>query len=158
MKRFLLRIFVLLLAFSALSLGSCHRKNGDDAREKDNNSLQKQPNLEQNTASKPGNTYMQIAQQEAKRIIDFVEGILILDVRTEEEFAQEHIAGAICVPVETIGAAPPAALPDKAQKILVYCRSGRRSKIAAQALCDLGYTDVLEFGGILTRPYETVRP
>ena len=88
-----------------------------------------------------------ITQDEAKRVMEEEPSCVILDVRTEEEYETGHIAGAVCIPVETI-AGPPEALPDLGQTILVYCRSGRRSKQAAQKLADLGYTDIREFGGI----------
>ena len=94
-------------------------------------------------------SYTQITQQEAARIMEEESGFVILDVRTREEFAAGHIPGAICVPNESIADVPPAELPDKAQRILVYCRSGRRSKEAAQKLADMGYTAVMEFGGII---------
>ena len=98
------------------------------------------------------NTYKQITQKEAKEIMDSRKDILILDVRTQDEFKTGHIKGAICIPVEEITASnnPPKTLKDKNQTILVYCRSGRRSKIAAEHLAKLGYTDILEFGGVLT--------
>ena len=78
------------------------------------------------------------------------EGYLILDVRTQEEYADGHIPGAICVPNESISEEMPEELPDKEQLILVYCRSGNRSKQAAQKLAELGYTNVKEFGGIMS--------
>lgn len=93
--------------------------------------------------------YTQISQEEAARIMAEEEDFILLDVRTEEEFAAGHIPGAICLPVDDIGTEKPEILPDTAQTVLVYCRSGRRSKIAAQTLAALGYTDVREFGGIL---------
>lgn len=100
--------------------------------------------------------YRQITQEEASRIMREESGYVILDVRTEEEFAEGHIPGAVCIPVETIGDEPPAQLPDKDRLILIYCRSGRRSKIASEQLAALGYTNILEFGGIITWTGETV--
>ena len=102
-------------------------------------------------------TYTQITQEEAQRIMREEEGYLIVDVRRSDEFAEGHIPGAVLVTLETIGAEMPAQLPDKDQKLLVYCRSGRRSKEAAQKLADLGYSQVYEFGGILTWPGEITR-
>ena len=81
---------------------------------------------------------------------------IILDVRTREEFADKHIPGAICIPNETIGTKNIPELPDKDQLILVYCRSGNRSKQASEKLVALGYTNIVEFGGILDWPGETV--
>lgn len=97
--------------------------------------------------------YKQITPQEAKALMDREKNICILDVRTQEEYASGHIKKAICLPNEKI-TEEPKALPDKKQKLLVYCRSGRRSKQAAQKLVDLGYENVLEFGGILEWPYQ----
>lgn len=98
--------------------------------------------------------YMNITAEEAKRIMDDTEGYLILDVRAQEEYDEGHIPGAVVIPHTEVEARAEAELPDKEQVILVYCRSGRRSKLAAQALADLGYTNVKEFGGILDWPYE----
>ena len=83
-------------------------------------------------------------------------GYIILDVRTPQEFAQGHIPNAVNIAVETIGSEPPAELPDKNQLIMVYCRSGNRSKTASDALAKMGYTNVVEFGGIKTWPGEVV--
>jgi rhodanese-related sulfurtransferase len=102
-------------------------------------------------------TYEQISGAEAKALMDRESGYIIIDARTLEEYAQGHIPGAIMIPEYEIADRAEKELPDKDQLILVYCRSGRRSKIAAQALCDLGYTNVKEFGGIITWEYETVR-
>lgn len=97
-------------------------------------------------------TYQQITPQEAKEIMDTKNDIVILDVRTQEEYAQKHIKNAVCLPNEEISGEPDI-LPDKTQQILVYCRSGNRSRQAAQKLADMGYENVLEFGGILDWPY-----
>lgn len=101
--------------------------------------------------------YEQISQKEAKSLMDNNKNIVILDVRTKKEFDEGHIKGAINIPVETIGSIPPAQLRDKKQMILVYCRSGRRSKMAAQKLGTIGYENVLEFGGIMDWGYGTVK-
>ncbi|RKI43412.1 carboxymethylenebutenolidase [bacterium D16-51] len=97
--------------------------------------------------------YRQITPREAKEIMDTEDDIVILDVRTEQEYASGHIKNAVCLPNEEI-LGEPEILPDKGQKILVYCRSGNRSKQAAQKLADMGYGNVLEFGGILDWPYQ----
>ena len=99
--------------------------------------------------------YMNITAQEAKQIMDREEGYIILDVRTQEEYDQGHIPGAIVIPNTEIEARAEDELTDKNQLILVYCRSGRRSKMAAEILVDLGYTNIKEFGGIIDWPYET---
>jgi rhodanese-related sulfurtransferase len=98
--------------------------------------------------------YMNITAQEAKEIMDTQEGYIILDVREQDEFDQGHIPGAILIPYTQIDRKAEDMLPDLDQLILVYCRSGRRSKIAAEALVELGYTNIKEFGGILDWPYE----
>ena len=99
--------------------------------------------------------YMNITAEEAKQIMDTEEGYIILDVRTQEEYDQGHIPGAILIPDTEIKAEAENILTDKAQLILVYCRSGRRSKLAAESLVELGYTNIKEFGGIIDWPYET---
>ena len=98
-------------------------------------------------------TYQQITAEEAKKRMEQEADALILDVRTREEFETGHIKGAVCLPNEEISGEPEE-LPDKGQTILVYCRSGNRSKQAAQKLADLGYQQVYEFGGILDWPYQ----
>ena len=101
-------------------------------------------------------TYRQVSSDEAAAMMASESGYLILDVRTRAEYEQGHIPGAVCVPNETIGTDDIPALPDKSQLILVYCRSGNRSKQAAQKLVDAGYTNIVEFGGILSWTGETV--
>ena len=98
--------------------------------------------------------YEQITPQEAKRIMDSGEEHIILDTREQDEFDQGHIPGAILIPYTEIENKAEEMLPDKDKLILVYCRSGRRSKIAAESLAKLGYTNVKEFGGIIDWPYE----
>ena len=101
--------------------------------------------------------YMNITAEEAKQIMDIEEGYIILDARTQEEYDQGHIPGAIVISHEEIAEKAEEVLTDKDQLILVYCRSGRRSKIAAEALVELGYTNIREFGGIIDWPYEVER-
>ena len=100
--------------------------------------------------------YQQVTAAEAVSLMDTEEEYIILDVRTREEYENEHIPGAICIPNETIGAKEIPELPDKNQLILVYCRSGNRSKQAAEKLVKLGYTNIVEFGGIHDWTGETV--
>ena len=102
------------------------------------------------------NVYEQITPDEAKALMDSEEGYIILDVRTPEEFAERHIEGAILIPDYEIGEKAESILTDKDQLILVYCRSGRRSKNAANELAALGYTNIKEFGGINDWKYGTV--
>lgn len=101
--------------------------------------------------------YVHISQEDAMAQMVDGEDYILLDVRTQAEYAEGHIPGAICLPNETIGSEPPAELPDREQTILVYCRSGRRSAEAAQKLADMGYVNVLEFGGILDWTGEIVK-
>ena len=98
--------------------------------------------------------YQQITPQEAKKIMDSGEEYIILDVREQDEYDSGHIPGAILIPYTEIENKAKGMLPDKDAQILVYCRSGRRSKIASESLVKLGYTDIKEFGGIIDWPYE----
>lgn len=115
-------------------------------------------NSQQKGTADDGSTelsYEQISGEEAKQIIDSQSGYVIIDARTQAEYDSGHIKNAIMIPEYEISEKAAKMLPDKEQLILVYCRSGRRSKIAAQALVDLGYTNVKEFGGIIDWKYET---
>lgn len=127
-------IILLLLLFLPVFLSSCKGAEG---------------------AIKDG--YRQINAEQAKKIMDEQQGYLILDVRTKEEFEQGHIPGAVLLPNEEIGTEEIDVLPDKDQLILVYCRSGNRSKQASQKLVDLGYTNIYEFGGINQWPYDIIK-
>lgn len=100
--------------------------------------------------------YTQISQEEAAKIMAEETGFIVLDVRTQEEYDEAHIPGAVNIANETIGTDEIPELPDKDQVLLVYCRSGRRSKEASEKLAALGYTHVLEFGGIITWTGETI--
>ena len=102
-------------------------------------------------------SYEQIGGAEAKALMDSESGYIIIDARTQEEYDQGHIPGAILIPEYEIADRAEKELPDKDQLILVYCRSGRRSKIAAEELVKLGYTNVKEFGGIIDWEYEIVK-
>lgn len=125
MTKLLYCLMLLTLFFAA----GCHRtKKKDDAA---------------------ANEYRMITMSEAKEMMEDEDDYIILDVRTEEEYEAGHIPGAICVPNESIGEEEVDELPDKEQLILVYCRSGIRSKQAAKKLAALGYGNIVEFGGIL---------
>lgn len=130
---------LLLLALGALLLAGC----ASDKPEK-------------TEAESMAHTYTQISQETAVEMMARDDGHVVVDVRRVDEYAAGHIPGAILIPNEEIDGAPPAALPDLDQIILVYCRSGNRSKQASQKLADMGYTRVYEFGGILTWPGEVV--
>ena len=101
-------------------------------------------------------SYRQITMDEAAVMMETEQDYIILDVRRPDEFADKHIPGAINNPNETIGTEPIPELPNQDQLILVYCRSGNRSKQASDKLVALGYTNIVEFGGIIDWPGETV--
>lgn len=138
MKKYKGLIIMLIVAISLFGLAGC--------------------GSEKNTAaSTPQKAeFEQITAQQAKEIMEKETGYIIIDARTQEEFDEGHIEGAIMIPEYEISERAEKELPNKEQLILVYCRSGRRSKIASQALVDLGYTNVKEFGGIIDWPYEIV--
>ena len=102
-------------------------------------------------------SYELISPEQAKAIMDTEKEYIIIDARTAEEFAEGHIADAILIPEYEIADRAEKELPDKEQLILVYCRSGRRSKIASEELVKLGYTNVKEYGGIIDWPYKVVK-
>lgn len=104
-----------------------------------------------------GASYKQISAAEAKALMDSESGYVIIDARTQSEYSEGHIPGAILIPEYEISSRAENELKDKNQLILVYCRSGRRSKIAAEELAKLGYTNVKEFGGIIDWKYEITR-
>lgn len=100
-------------------------------------------------------SYQQISQEKAKEMMD-TQGVVILDVREQDEYDSGHIPGAVLLPVGSIDEEfATVVIPEKDTTVLIYCRSGRRSKTASSALAGLGYTNIYEFGGINTWPYET---
>lgn len=126
-----------LLLFLIVSLAGCGSRE-EDAK---------------NTAS-----YQQITAEKAKSMMEEQPDAVILDVREQDEYDAGHIPGAVLLPVGTINEETAAsAIPEKDTVVLVYCRSGNRSKTASQALADLGYTQIYEFGGIKDWPYEVER-
>lgn len=100
--------------------------------------------------------YSKMKAEEAKEIID-AQDIIILDVRTPAEYQEAHIQGALLIPDYDLRASSETKLPDKDAKILIYCRSGSRSRAAAKALINMGYTDVHDFGGLMSWPYDLVQ-
>lgn len=102
-----------------------------------------------------GDSYRKIDAEEGKRMMD-AGGVVIVDVRTPSEYAEKHIPGAVNIPNEDIGAQKPAGLDDLDETLIVYCRTGVRSKQAADKLIDLGYQNVYDMGGIVDWPYDTV--
>ncbi len=95
------------------------------------------------------NSYRQIDQETAKKMMEQDDGHVVVDVRRLDEYESGHIPGAICIPNEDIESEPPEELPNRSQIILIYCRSGNRSKQAAEKLFDMGYLKLYEFGGII---------
>ena len=126
-------IIMLLISLSLFGMTACDGENGK------------------------ASTYEQITAEQAKTIMDTEKEYIIIDARTEEEFAEGHIENAVLIPEYEIANRAEKELPDKEQLILVYCRSGRRSKIASEELVKLGYTNVKEFGGIGDWPYEVIK-
>ena len=126
-------IIMLLISLSLFGMTACGSENGKSS------------------------TYEQITAEQAKTIMDTEKDYVIIDARTEDEFAEGHIENAILIPEYEIKDRAEKELPDKEQLILVYCRSGRRSKIASEELVKLGYTNVKEFGGIIDWPYDVVK-
>ena len=116
------------------------------------------PDVTPANTTNTGSVYTQITQAEAKEMMAREDGHVVVDVRRQDEYDAGHIPGAILIPNEDIITTPPPALPDKTRVILIYCRSGRRSKEAAQKLADMGYINVYEFGGIITWDGEITTP
>ena len=112
--------------------------------------------VSKDAAQTPVIEYKRITAEEAKARMDSGDEIIILDVRTEEEYNSGHIPNAILIPNETITDKMPDLLPDLEAEILIYCRSGNRSAQAAKKLIAIGYTNVYDFGGIIDWPYDTV--
>lgn len=142
----------IILLTVALTLFSCGCGKENDIK---NDNITKENITENSTVNSLG--YEQISGEEAKKIMDSETGYIIIDARTQEEFDEGHIENAILIPEYEISERAEKELTDKNQLILVYCRSGRRSKIAAQALVELGYTNVKEFGGIIDWKFEVVK-
>ena len=137
------KLLAVAICFATLGLASCGGGNGEE----------NPPDSE----TEKKNEYEQITSEQAKELMDTETDYIIIDARTQEEFDEGHIKGAILIPEYEIAQRAESELPNKEALILVYCRSGRRSKIASQQLADLGYVNVKEFGGIIDWPYEVVR-
>lgn len=136
-------IMILLVAFIIGTISACSGKNnGEDVTTE---------------GGQEEGSYLQITQDEAKKMMGEEGNYIILDVRTESEYAEGHIPDAICIPNETIDENITEQLQDQEQVILVYCRSGNRSKQASEKLANLGYSNIYEFGGINTWAYDIVQ-
>ncbi|MBR5239246.1 MAG: rhodanese-like domain-containing protein [Clostridia bacterium] len=130
------KLCILWIAIFCIAITACTNHTGDTVNEQGESIM-----------------YEQITPQKAKELMETESDYIILDVREQDEFDGGHIPGAILIPYTQINAKAEAMLPDPDQLILVYCRSGRRSKIASESLVKLGYTNVKEFGGINDWPY-----
>lgn len=148
MKKLRRFIVMLLISISLFGLCGCQGDNdGTKFNETDNKFTENVDLL----------GYEQIDSKKAKEIMDSGVDYILIDARTEEEFSEGHIEGAVLIPEYEIANRAEEELPDKDALILVYCRSGRRSKIASADLVKLGYTNVKEFGGIIDWPYDVVK-
>lgn len=141
-RRAVLAVFVVL----CMLLTACG--NGTSSSESAQSEVQ--------TTTASAAAYQQITQEKAKEMMQAEDGHIIVDVRRQDEYDSGHIPGAILIPNESIGTEKPKELPDLDQVILIYCRSGRRSKEASQKLADMGYTHIFEFGGIIDWTGEVV--
>ena len=141
------RAVLAVLAVLCMLLTAC--ENGTSSSESAQSEVQ-------TTTASAAATYQQITQEKAKEMMQAEDGHIIVDVRRQDEYDSGHIPGAIFIPNESIGTEQPKELPDLDQVILIYCRSGRRSKEASQKLADMGYTHIYEFGGIIDWTREVV--
>jgi len=148
MKKF---ISILAMALSIITLSACAAPAPAEEVATESSAASAEP-----AAAKTPAVYQKITAKQAKARMDSGDAIVILDVRTQDEFNAGHIAGAILVPNETILDEQPDLLPDLDAEILVYCRSGNRSAQSANKLLAIGYTNVYDFGGIIDWPYEVV--
>lgn len=144
MKKFLMLVFAAVLAVSAVCFAE----------------VPKEAEGTQTVQTQTSAAYKTLTPQQAKQRMEQNDKIVVLDVRTQEEFAAGHIPGAVLLPVDLIEAKSEEVakvLPDKDAEILVYCRSGKRAHRASQALADMGYTNIEHIGGIMDWPYEIVK-
>ena len=175
-KRMRALVIVLCFLLSSMLLFACQGEQGQDENQEtevesvDTESIEpeaaesesveiesEETESEEIESEELENTFLQISASEAKGLMEGSEPFVLLDVRNQDEFEEGHIEGALLIPLDQIAELAPDLIPDKEVLILVYCRSGRRSVEASQQLVDLGYTQVVEFGGILDWPYEVVK-
>jgi rhodanese-related sulfurtransferase len=136
-----------ILVFSAIAMTGCRQVPVPDPQQ-----------TQMPAETPPQHTYWQITAQEAKALLDkdHAHTITLVDVRTEEEYREKRIPNSLLLPVTEVEKLAPTMLPNKDATILLYCRSGRRSREAATTLVAMGYSHVYDFGGIINWPYETV--
>ncbi len=135
------KLWLIILALAAFTLTACYENKTESKVESGEEIITEE--------SEMANSYKQISQEEAKLMMEKDDGHVIVDVRRADEYKEGHIPGAILIPNESISSEQPEELPDLEQIILVYCRSGRRSKEAAEKLANIGYSNIYEFGGII---------
>ena len=152
-------IIVLILTMTAFLLAGCSdSKTKQSTVQNSETSNNTDPNSSDEAPASTEQTILEkISAAEAKEMIDSSTNLIILDVRTQDEYEEGHIEGAILIPDYEIKTKADEVLTDKNATILVYCRSGRRSALAAKTMSDLGYTSIYDFGGILDWPYEVVK-
>jgi phage shock protein E len=149
---------ILIVLFVILSLGitACSNTNISDPQTNDSNTPTPQVQAQAEPKTSNASGYTKLTPEEAKKRLDSDKGIVLLDVREQDEYTEGHIKNSILFPLGTIEADASAKLTDKNATIFVYCRSGRRSALAAEAFVKLGYTKVFDFGGIIDWPYEVI--
>lgn len=146
-----------ILISAAVVLSACGSNGAESSPKETKENIQSTTEAGQNTSETAGKAeYQKLTAEEAKKRIDSGDNLVILDVRTQEEYDEKHIDGAVLIPNEEIGEEPLAQLPDLNQEILIYCRSGNRSSQAAKKMLKAGYTNVYDFGGINDWSYDTV--
>lgn len=143
------RILAITILVVAVVTASCYAKADNNAKPDGGNPIPTQ-------TAPTKSSYSDIKPEEAKRRLENEKGIILLDVRTQEEYLESHIHDSMLIPVDEIEKEAPSKLADKNAVIFVYCRSGRRSAIASQTLADMGYINVYNLGGIIDWPYEII--
>ncbi len=154
MKKYMM--IVLTLTLSVFLLTGCTAKSSVPETQKNTTTAADTDQEEETPAPIAVSTLEKINAEKAKEMMDAGDKLIILDVRTQEEYQEGHIEGAILIPDFEIESKAEEILTDKNTTVLVYCRSGRRSALASQKLSDLGYTSIYDFGGIIDWPYEVV--
>jgi rhodanese-related sulfurtransferase len=143
----------ILISFVAFILIGCTSDTINSPKSSTNNDLN---SASETTPTSSAAMITKITAEQAKEMIDSSTELIVLDVRTQEEYDETHIEGAILIPDYEIDTQAEVLITDKNATLLVYCRSGRRSALASQTLHELGYTSVYDFGGIIDWPYEVV--
>ena len=154
MNKKLMLLSILILTYSMILLSGCTSKGGANLTKDEILSTE---NTEVQNMNQPFSSYQTISPSTAMEMMTQSKDIIILDVRTEEEFNEGYIENAILLPYTDIPFQAKKVLPDKEATILIYCRSGRRSAIAAKNLVELGYTNIYDFGGIIDWPGEIIK-